>query len=383
MEKIRILETIDKPFLGGGQVALLCLAKNLDKARFDVSVCCQEGGALVEEVKKNQIKYFPVTFKKRRERKTVREIAAILKDQRIDILHTHGGVAGLYARRAACKSKTPVIIHTLHGIHYLHYRNPLLKFLCILLERYFSRCTDALVFVSDGDRNKGQKYRLASEEKMIVVKNGIDFSKYQKLEVNNKVNKIRELNLESSRPIVGTVARLHRQKGLVYLLKAANKISQVFPEVKILIIGEGPSRKKLEKQVNRLGLEKWVKLMGERSDVPELLSLFDVFILPSLWEGLPYALIEAAALEKPVVATCVDGIKEIVKDGETGILVPSKESEILAQKVISILQDREYASRLGEKLKQYIAPQYNLSRMIEEYQNLYLKEWERKEWGLF
>lgn len=373
MEKIRILEMIDKTFLGGGQIHLLSLVKSLDRARFDISVCSRDRGALVDEVKKNQIKFFPVTFSKRRWGKTVREIAFILKSQRIDILHTHGGVAGLYGRWAAYKCRTPIIVHTLHGIHYLHYRNALLKFFCILLERYFSHFTDALIFVSDGDRKKGQKYKLASLEKMFVIKNGIDFSEYNKLKVNKEVSITKELCLESSKPIVGTVARLHRQKGLIYLLKAAKKISQVFPEVKILIIGEGSLREKLERKARSLGLERLVWFFGERRNIPMLLSLFDVFILPSLWEGLPYTLIEAGALAKPVVSTNVDGIREVIKNEETGILVPPKNAEILAQAVISLLQDREYALRLGRKLKKEIYPRYTLSRMVKETQDLYFK----------
>ncbi len=375
MEKIRILEIIDKTFLGGGQIAVLALAKNLDREIYDVSVCTGERGALVDELRKDKINYFPATFNMAKAGKSIRAISSILRDQRIDILHTHGGIAGLFGRLAGRKSKTPVIVHTLHGIHYLHYRNPLLKLLGIILERYLSGFTSALILVSDADHKKAERFSLAPSEKMVVIKNGVDFSDYQKINVSTKLSKIRELNLESSKPIVGTVARLHRQKGLIYLLKAVKKIAQSYPEVKMLIIGDGPLREKLKRKTQRLGIEKWVSFLGERKDIPALLSLFDVFVLPSLWEGLPFALIEAAALEKAVAVTKVDGIKEIVRDRETGILFPPKNPESLAQAVISLLQDREASSYMAEKLKKEIYPQYTLSRMVEETQNLYLKEW--------
>lgn len=378
MEKIRILEMIDKPFLGGGQINLLSLARNLDKAKFDVSVCSQVGGALEEEVKKNQIKFFPVTFNRRKWRKTIREISFILRNQKIEILHTHGGVAGLFGRWAAHKSGMPVIVHTLHGIHYLHYRNVFLKFVCVFLERYFSRFTDALIFVSGGDRKEAKKYKLAPIKKMALIKNGIDFSKYKNIKANNKVNRVIKLNLEPSAPVVGTVARLHRQKGLIYLFKAAKKIQQAFPKIKILIVGQGPLRKKLEKAVKRLNIEQWLRFMGERKDIPELLSLFDVLVLPSLWEGLPYVLLEAAALAKPVVATDVSGTREIIINGETGILVPPKNHDKLAQAIISLLKDREYALRLGGMLKKEICPVYTLSRMVEETERLYLELYKKK-----
>lgn len=375
MEKIRILEMVDKTFLGGGQIAVLSIAKGLDRERFEVSVCTREDGALVDEIKKSNIKHFPATLRTAKAGKTISEISSILKDEKIDILHTHGGVAGLFGRWAAHRCKTPVIVHTLHGIHYLHYRNPLLKVLGVLLEKHLSRFTDALIFVSAGDRKKGQELRLAPSEKMVVVKNGVDFSEYEKIKVNNKVNRAKELNLESVKPIIGSVARLHRQKGLIYLIKAAKKIAHVFPEMQILIVGDGPIRKKLERKARRLGLERRILFLGERKDIPTLLSLMDVFVLPSLWEGLPFALIEAAALGKPVVTTDVDGIRELIRDGETGVLVPPKNAERLAQAIVSILQDRKFASWLGENLKQEICPRYTLSRMVEETQNLYSRAW--------
>lgn len=365
---------IDKTFLGGGQINLLSLAKSIDQSKFEISVCSHKAGALVDEIKKEGIRHFPVSFQRKKWRKTISDISSILKHNSIHILHTHGGVAGLYGRWSAHQNRTPVIVHTVHGIHYLHYRNPVCKYLGILSEKYLSRFTDVLICVSDGDRRKAQKYGLASEEKVMVIKNGIDFSKFDGL----KADRLEKLNIQDSRPVVGTVARLHRQKGLIYLLKAAKRISRVFPEVKFLIIGEGPLRKKLERKSRRLGLGRRVWFMGERKDVPQLLSLVDVVVLPSLWEGLPYALIEASALAKPVVATDVEGTREIIEDGKTGILVPPKNGEILAQAVISLLHHKPYARQLGNRLKKEVLPRYTLARMVEETQNLYLRLYQKK-----
>ena len=177
MRKISVLEVIDRSFLGGGQINLLYLAKNLDREKFEVSVCSQNQGPLVDEVKKLGINHYPVSFSKKIDLKIVNELGEILKNQRIDILHSHGGVAGLYGRWAARKYGVPVIVHTLHGIHYLNYRIPFLKYFYIALEKKYSGFTDALVFVSDEDRDEGAAYRLAPGTKMTVIKNGIDFLK--------------------------------------------------------------------------------------------------------------------------------------------------------------------------------------------------------------
>lgn len=363
---------IDRPFLGGGQITLLSLARHLDRETFDVSVCSGEGGPLVDELKKGAIAHFPVTFRKRLSFKTVRDIASLLEANRIDILHTHGGIAGFYGRWAARRCRTPVIIHTLHGIHYLHYRNYFLKWAYIWLERKFSGFADAVVFVSESDLEKGKRLRLVPENKMRVIKNGVDFSVYRK--DTEPAFSLREalFGTGMSVPIIGTIARLHRQKGIIYLIKAAEEILRVFPEVRIVVVGGGPLGKKLGLEINKRGLRGRFFLLGERRDAPELLRLFDIFILPSLWEGLPYVLVEAAFSGKPIIATEVDGIKEVLRNKETALLIPPKNPAALAEAVLLLLKEREFARRLGERAREEIPARFTLARMVEETQRLYL-----------
>ncbi len=367
---------IDKPFLGGGQKNLLSLVRCLDKSRFEVAVCSRDDGPLVDELHKDGIEHFAVPFSKKINGKIVREIGEFLERKRFDIIHTHGGISGFYGRWAARRCRVPVIIHTLHGIHYLHYRNPLLKWLFVFLERYFSRFTDALIFVSEADKKKGQIHNLASEKKMYMIENGIDFSVLSLRAAGAKDG--HDIGAGSVQPIVGTVARLHRQKGLAYLIKAAKKLSQAYPKVKVMIVGEGPQRHKLERLNRSLGLLDTVRFMGERKDAVAILSMFDVFVLPSLWEGLPYALIEAGALGLAVVASDIDGNCEIIKDGEAGILVPPKDPNALASSIIRLLSDEETRNRMGKNLRESILPRYTLARMVQQTQELYLRSFERR-----
>jgi glycosyltransferase involved in cell wall biosynthesis len=376
MNKIKVLEMIDQPFLGGGQANLLSLARFLDKALFDVSVCCREGGPLVEEVDKSGLKHYPIPFHKKIDPRVVGDIVRLLRENHFDILHTHGGVAGLYGRCAGRRCRVPVIIHTLHGIHYLHYRNPLWRYVFVLLERYFSAWTDALVLVSQADRHIGLKKRLAAPEKMFVIENGIDFSAYS-VEVK-KDPVLREFGITSARPLVGTVARLHRQKGLCYLVEAARKISLRYPDLAVLIAGEGPERRRLERLIKRTGLTRSVLLLGERKDAARILSSFDIFVLPSLWEGLPYALIEAGACGKAVVASDIEGIKEIIKDGETGVLFDPKDSAALAESIIRLQEDERFRDRIGGNLRRAVRSRFALSRMVRQTQDLYLRLLEEK-----
>jgi len=363
---------IDRPFLGGGQINLLTLARFLDSETFEVSVCSQGEGPLVDALGEEGIPHFPIALSKRLRKGIVKEIVSLLNTHHFDILHTHGGIAGLFGRWSAHRcDRPPRVVHTLHGIHYLHYRNFFLKYLYVYLERFFSRFSDAVIFVSDADRERGRRFNLVPENKMVLIKNGIDFEAFES-RVSTKEGR-GELEIDSSCPVVGTVARLHRQKGLLYLVQAVKKIQESIPEAAVWILGGGSLMPKFQRLGKKLGLEDKLQLLGERKDVAQVLSRFDVFVLPSLWEGLPYSLLEAAALAKPVVATDIDGVREIVKNEKTGLLVPAKDPKMLAQAVVRLLQEREYAATLGRNLKDATQKEFSLSQMLQKTQDLYQK----------
>jgi glycosyltransferase involved in cell wall biosynthesis len=366
MRKIKVLEVIDKTFLGGGQKNLLSLAENLDKDRFEISVCSNPEGYLVEEVKRKNISHFPVSMSKRFRKEPIRAIEALLIKHGFDIIHTHGGVAGFYGRWAARKHKGLGVVHTVHGVHYLYYRNVFLRYAYIWLERFFSRFSHAVIFVSRADREKGIKLKLAPSEKIKLIENGIDFSSFKSPGMKKRAgDEIKNV------PVIGTVARLHRQKNIPLLLKAGARIKKHCPGVKIFVAGGGPLQERLERLSKKLGTDDIVYFLGEREDVRELVSGFDIFVLPSLWEGLPYVLLEAAALEKPVIGTDVDGINELIENGKTGILVSPDKQDELAGAVLKLLNNKTLAQKFGSDLHKSLRERYSISIMIDKIQNLY------------
>jgi glycosyltransferase involved in cell wall biosynthesis len=381
MKKIKVLEVIDRAFLGGGQINVLALASSLDKNRFEVMVCSEGKGALVDELEKRGIRHFPVPFAKKIRTSEVTSLVRILREQDISILHTHGGVAGFYGRWAARKSRTPVVVHTLHGIHYLHYRNPTIKRIYIILEKICSRWTDAAIFVCESDRERADRYGLVPPAKAAVIYNGVDFQdlEAQAAGAPGRADWEKKWGVDLSGPVIGTVARLHRQKGIPYLLEAARGLVNELPDLKVLVVGGGPLREKMEVFRRRLGLEGRVFFLGEQEMAVRLIALFDVFVLPSLWEGFPYSLMEAAALAKPVVATAVDGVKEMIRDGRTGILVSPKKPGEIGEAVLSLLGDRERARQLGIELKKDLRERFPLQRMVMETERLYLELLRKKE----
>jgi len=374
MGKIKILEMIDRSFLGGGQVNLLSIAEALDKSRFDVAVCSQENGPLVEELKRRDIPHFPVSIQKIPSSKVLKKLKNLMVAEGFEIVHTHGGVAGLYGRWAAFRAGIPVIIHTLHGIHYLHYRNIFIRWAYVFLERIFSRFTKTVIFVSQADKNKGCRYKLAPVEKMKVVRNGIDFSRVKAEAVVSHETELK-VNLGSDKDsfLIGTVARIHRQKNIPCLIKAAAALRDRMPRAKIIIVGDGPMMPRVNKLIDRLGVQEMVIMLGERSNVHQIMSIFDIFVLTSLWEGLPYVLMEAGVLGKPVVASDIEGIREIIMDGESGLLVPRDDPQNLVEAFLRMEADPQLRFRLSRTLQKRIKDEYSLSRMIKEIENIYIK----------
>ena len=378
MKKIRVLEMIDRPFLGGGQIVLLSLARHLDRERFEVAVCAAAGGPLEDEVRRLGFVFHPAAFSKKPSLGLLRGLECLLIENRIGLLHTHGGVAGLFGRWAAHRAGTPAVIHTLHGIHYLHYRNRLIKNVYIRLERRCSKFTDAVICVSEADRTQALRHRLADESRIRFIRNGIETTPPRSGPAWDRrlLELQRKLNLD--RPIVGAVARLHRQKGVSYLFRAAETILLAHPEAKIVVVGGGPLETEFRAMTAKEGFGRSVAFLGERADASEILALFDVFVLPSLWEGLPLALVEAAAAGKPIVATDIDGVREVVRNGETGLLVPPRDSAALAAAVLRLLDDPDLAGRLAGRARAEVPPLYTVERMVSETASLYLEIAARK-----
>jgi glycosyltransferase involved in cell wall biosynthesis len=370
MKKIRVLELIDRPFLGGGQITVLTLASRLDRERFEVTVASGGDGPLVDELRRLGIRHIPVSFGKTSGPAGVRGLAAALRADPVDILHTHGGIAGLYGRMAAKRARVPAVVHTIHGIHYLHYRNVLARRAFVTLERWLAKSTDAVVFVSEADLEKGRRLRLAVPGRERLIRNGVDIS-FLKPSFDRGAKRA-ELGF-SAGPLVVAVSRLHRQKGLTYLLSAVPALAARFPDVQVVVVGGGPLESRLRAEAEKAGLKSRAAFLGERPDAKEILAAADVFVLPSLWEGLPYVLVEAAALGRPIVATDIDGVREVIRNGETGILVPAENPAELADAVSNLLGDEARARRLGERARLEIPPAYSVERMARETGALYLE----------
>jgi glycosyltransferase involved in cell wall biosynthesis len=213
--------------------------------------------------------------------------------------------------------------------------------------------------------------------KTVVIYNGVDEERFSHF---NNVSTARvELGIESNDPVLGSVSSLTPHKGHIYMFQAAPKILESFPSTKFLFVGDGNLREELEGQVKILNISSNVIFTGIRKNIPELLNLMDIFVLPSSSrEGLGISIIEAMAVEKPVVATNIGGIPEVVQDGKTGILVPPQNSEALAGAIIELLNDSGKAEKMGRMGRLRIKDAFTTQRMISEIENLYRHSFSQK-----
>jgi glycosyltransferase involved in cell wall biosynthesis len=185
------------------------------------------------------------------------------------------------------------------------------------------------------------------------------------------MQKRQELGVPADVPLCGVVANFYKTKGLEYFIDAAAIVAKKIPEVRFIIVGEGKLRPKLEKQIKNLGLQNKITLTGFREDALEILATMDIFVLSSLKEGLPFSLLEAGALGKPIVATRVGGVPEIIDHNQNGLLVPPAEAKTLAEAIITLLQNKKMVETFGQKIKEKVFRDFDLARTLERTAEVY------------
>lgn len=376
MQKFRVLLAIDDASLGGGQMHVLLLAKYLRSDNFNVEIATEATGWLVEEARKLDIIVHQIAIANRLTWQSFEQIKNLLSFKQFDVLHTHGGTAGFWARGVVlCLKKRPVVVHTYHGLHYLNISQQGIKAIPQLLKRLIFKTidllllpyTDRIICVCYSDYSKAIAVGVANSEKTSIVYNGIDINRFS-VPLNQK--KIRQLfQIEPTEFIFGTVGRLHEQKGYRFLLQAVAKLD--YP-ARVLIVGDGELRDELAALATNLQISDRIVFFGTRNDIHEFLSAIDVFVLPSLWEGQPIALIEALAIGKPCIVTDVDGIPEIIEHKVNGYLVPSGDVEALTNAMNLAIEHPELIHHNVDFSSSWIGQKFSAQNMATEISKIYL-----------
>jgi glycosyltransferase involved in cell wall biosynthesis len=288
----------------------------------------------------------------------VRQIEEYIREDGIDLVHTHGYKADLYGYLAAWRSRK-LVVATCHnwvgGTAALGIYNQMDR---MVLKRF-----DALAAVSGAVAQRLLDSGVPAE-KIRTIANGIDVWAFERGQA------LPALSFSGGK-VVGVVARLDLQKGFEYLLRALRELCHTFDALKVVLVGEGPDRQAIENMVQEYGLQSNVVLAGQQSDMPGVYAAMDIFVLPSLNEGLPMTVLEAMAASRPVVATRVGAIPTVIKDGENGLLVDPRDTAGLRNTIASLLSDPNRCGRIGDKAHEWVRRNYTSEAMALKYRRLY------------
>jgi glycosyltransferase involved in cell wall biosynthesis len=369
--------------VGGPGQLVLYLAKYLDQKTFEVSVAFGSGYPLDEEFHKEGIKTFHLSMSRNIDPlvniKAFFQIYKLIKKEEFDIVHTHCSIAGFLGRIAAKMARCPIIILQDHGLAFAKDYQSIIspKTIYLLIERFLEPLTDCYIAVSDALKQIELKNKITKPEKISVIYNGIDNTEFK---THVDVEKVKEeLGLNTTKPVIGVIGRLDVQKGVDLFLTAASRIIKAGFNAQFLIVGDGPLRRELQTLAANLNIAQNVFFLGWRRDVSKMLAVMDIFCLSSLWEGMPFVVLEAMAMAKPVITTKVRGINEVVENHKTGIVVPLNNPGALAEACIFVLDNGELAAKMGEAGRRKFEQMFTVERMIDKYQRLYLEFYNKKQ----
>lgn len=340
---------------------------------WEVTTICSDG-KLVNNLRERGYSIYTIPIA--RSMNPIKAITSIIhlffffKKSKFDIIHVHTPVASLLARIAAKYSCTSYMIYTAHGFYFHDNMKFVIKHFFIKLEKIAGRLTNLLFCQSHEDSTDAAKYGIMDRKNIITIGNGVDISKYDSNLFHQHFNSIRtELHIPLEAKVIGIVARMVKEKGYNEFLNSAISLSKNHKDVYFLLIG-GKLDSDHDKGVDEMLEIAKMKLgnrlidLGLRNDVARLISIMDIFCLPSYREGLPRTIIEAMCLKKPVVATDIRGCREEVVHNETGLLVPVRNHEALTNALDYLLNNLDIAKRMGEN-GNYIAQQlYNEKNIV-------------------
>ncbi len=332
-------------------------------------------GSLIEEVRQRGIPLtiFPDLL---RQISPLHDLKALFAMKRFieqggyTIIHTHSSKAGILGRLAARLAKTPLIVHTVHGWSFHEYMSPVTRWIYILLERWIAHFTDALVVVSEQDIKKGLQAGIANPDRYRCIHSAIPLDEFNPRRLDRKAIR-QELGLPADAVIIGNVGRFSAQKNPLDWARVAGRVAEACPNVHFLLVGDGPLRSQLETALHDMGITERTILTGLRRDVPRMLAAMDIFLLTSLWEGLPRVIPQAMAMGLPVVANRADGVTEAVQDGSNGFLCSPGEIEQMAECCIDLAHHPLKRQEMGRRGQAYALQEFDLRKMIASLETLY------------
>ncbi|MCD6336528.1 MAG: glycosyltransferase family 4 protein [Candidatus Latescibacteria bacterium] len=357
---ILFVNSIHKDVWGGGEKWMVEVGAALRRRGHGIILSGRSYSKFVHRAERKGLETLPMNIHADFDPKIVFEFCAFMVRRKVHVVCTNFEKDNRLAGWAAKMVGGPVVIAR--------------KGLPLMADRFLYRMAyreivKRIIAPSYGIKEAFRKYGWLAPDRIEVIPNGINLSEYPLYTDRFEVRS--ELTIPADALVIGTVGRLKSQKGHTFFLEAARRIGAVHPQANFLIVGDGPERGRLIAQAEESGIADRVHFLGYREGVPRPLGTMDVFVFPSLFEGLPNALLEAMAMARPVVATRIPGVTEVIQDGQSGLLVPPRDSEALAEAVLDMLAHPDWSRRMGSTARETIAQRFSFTQTVDHVEKVF------------
>jgi glycosyltransferase involved in cell wall biosynthesis len=372
---IKVAVIITRLDLGGAQDVALQIARGLDPARFDVRLLAGPGGLLDGEARERLGNRFVIVPSLVHPVRPLRDLAALvwlwlyLVREGVQVVHTHSSKAGLLGRLAAFFARTPKVVHTVHGWSFNDFQSGPVFGAFLGLERCLARVSDHLIVVAAGLRDKGLMLGLGRADRYVVVRAAVDLPAWGGTPRSRAA--LKKLLPQLRPKVVGVLANLKAQKAPLDFVRIAALVCRGRKDVDFVYVGDGPLKAEAQALAASLGIGSRLHFLGWQRSPRGLAAGFDVFLLPSLFEGLPCVFPQALSLGVPVVASQVDGAAELVKEGSNGFLCQPRDCGAFADRVGALLDRPDLRRRFSANAKLSVGPEFSYGTMLEKTADIY------------
>lgn len=373
MKKVKILH-ITQATIGGTLEYIKLFFNHIDKNKYEVCLICPSYGPMKEEIEAMGIKVYPIEMNReisfKSDLNSFLELKRAIKHIKPDIVHLHSSKAGVLGKIASYLNKVPCVYNA-HGWSFSMDTSKKKKKIYALIEKYTSKFCNIIVNISDYEHQLAKRYKIANDNKMVTIHNGIDLEKYNIS--YSKKDILTELNIPEDSFIVGMVARIAEQKDPIKFIEIAKDICSNINNAYFVLVGDGELRSNVEYKIKEYNLENNVKIIGWVNEVEKYISIFDIAILTSKWEGFGLVLAEYMALNKPIVSSNVGAIPELVRHNYNGELVDiSENSQGFVQAIMKLYENKNIRIKYVNNGANLVKSKFCINRVIKEHDKLYM-----------
>lgn len=366
MKPIKILEVIRQGEIGGGESHVIDLIAGFDRKKVEPVAMAFTDGHMIETLRNMGVKCHVIHTQKAFDFKIQKQIEKIIKEEEMDLIHAHGSRAASNMLWTSIKCRIPMV-YTVHGWSFHQDQHPIVYKLRAISEKIICHYSKEVICVSDNNFQSGKE--TFGLKKGLVIDNGVNLKRFDATLVKSNVRQ--ELGIDKEDFIVGFIGRVTLQKSPLDFVKSIACAHQKDHRIKGLMVGEGDMKKEVLTYVHEHKLENCIYLTDFRMDVPQVLMAMDVFCLPSLWEGLSIALLEAMAMGKALVVTPTDGTRGLIDHRKNGLIVDFKQPEKLTEAYMTYRENEELKRTCGNNAMRLVKEKYNSQRVSDEVTAIY------------